>query len=62
MGRVAQIRVYDHKLKRVRVLKREHVCRGGKGGCLRVQYMFGLPFSWCARYSYAGDRQRRLST
>lgn len=49
------IRVYDHKWKRVRTLKREHVCRRGKGGCLRVTYMFGLPFAWCARYSYAGD-------
>ncbi len=49
------IKVYDEKLKKVRVLKREHVCRRGKGGCLRTQRMFGRVFSWCARYSYAGD-------
>jgi hypothetical protein len=50
------VKVYDHKLKRVRMLKREHVCTSGKGGCLRVTRMFGLSFPYCARYSYAGAK------
>lgn len=52
------IRVYDHKLRRHRMLKREHVCTRGKGGCLRVVWMFGLPFPYCVRYSYAPQQRR----
>lgn len=37
--------------RRRRWLKREHVCTRK---CLRKQRMFGLIFSWCDRYSYAG--------
>lgn len=36
---------------RKRWLVREHRCTKK---CLRTRWMFGLPFSWCARYSYAG--------
>ena len=39
--------------RRKRWLKREHVCTRGKGGCLRLSYMFGLVFPYCVRYSYA---------
>ena len=45
------IRVYDEKLKRVVTLRKEHICTTGKGGCLRVDHSFGLPFPRCARYS-----------
>jgi len=48
------IRVYDHwRGGRIVTLKREHVCTRR---CLRSVRMFGLRFSWCDRYSYAGSR------
>lgn len=52
------MRVYDHKLKRHRVLARAHRCTTGRGGCLRWRRSLGRMFYWCARYSYAPARDR----
>lgn len=52
--RAFSVPVLEHlpngKVRR-RYLKREHMCNKK---CLRKMRMFGLTFSWCARYSYAG--------
>lgn len=51
------VRVYDHKLKRHRVLKRAHICTSGRGGCLRSCRGLGYTWYWCSRYSYAPKGQ-----
>lgn len=49
------LRVHDHWHKgRAVTLKREHVCTRR---CLRRIALCGRRFSYCARYSYAGNKK-----